>query len=248
MNKIWTVIITAALAVMLFTKPGETLTTMVSASSGALKLSASLLATYIIWLGILRITEATGVMKYIQRLFKPVIRFLFGKIDDEAAGYLSMNFAANFLGMGNAATPMGIKAIQKLEDGSETASDNSIMLVVVNCACVTLIPTTIISLRVAGGSTAAADIILPSLIAALISAATGVLLCKLCARVRRRLKHPASQARHPSKILEGNSSAAEISHLRFASVEMTSKSAATSHSTLHTPLSPPSQAPNTTNG
>ena len=99
-----------------------------------------------------------------------------------------MNLSANMLGMGNACTPTGLKAMAGLDkqNNSVTASMAMIMLVVINASSIQLIPTTIIGLRQQYGSTTSSDIILPTLIATIISTVLGVLLVKLCNKIFKR--------------------------------------------------------------
>jgi spore maturation protein A len=95
--------------------------------------------------------------------------------------------------MGGAATPLGIKAMECMQDGSEKATDNMILFMVINSTSIQLIPATIIGLRAAAGSNSASDIILPSLLATIISTVTGVILAKICAKFRRKEKKAEEQ-------------------------------------------------------
>ncbi|MDE5911500.1 MAG: hypothetical protein K2H24_04120, partial [Clostridia bacterium] len=105
---------------------------------------------------------------------------------DLALEYITLNFSANLLGMGGAATPLGIKAMECMQDNSQKATDNMILFMVINSTSIQLIPATIIGLRASAGSNAPSDIILPSLLATLISTVTGVILAKLCALFTRK--------------------------------------------------------------
>ncbi|HEY8419667.1 MAG TPA: hypothetical protein VIL03_04465 [Clostridia bacterium] len=171
---------------MFFIKPQDTLQGMIDAVNGALKLSFSLMALYAIWLGLLNILEQTGFNKKLSVGLKPMIYFLFGRVSDSTAEYISMNIAANILGMGNAATPMGIKAINSMDDGSGVATDAMIMLFVINASSIQILPTTIISLRTALKSANPADIILPTLITSFISVVTSVLLVKIILKIKNK--------------------------------------------------------------
>jgi spore maturation protein A len=171
---------------MFFVKPQDTLEGMIDAVNGALKLSFSLMALYAIWLGLLNILEQTGFNKKLSVGLKPMIYFLFGRVSDSTAEYISMNIAANILGMGNAATPMGIKAINSMDDGSGVAADAMIMLFVINASSIQILPTTIISLRTALKSANPADIILPTLITSLISVVISVSIVKIILKIKNR--------------------------------------------------------------
>lgn len=186
MNKIWSFMMLISLVAMFFIKPQDTLQGMIDAVNGALKLSFSLMALYAIWLGLLNILEQTGFNKKLSVGLKPMIYFLFGRVSDSTAEYISMNIAANILGMGNAATPMGIKAINSMDDGSGVATDAMIMLFVINASSIQILPTTIISLRTALKSANPADIILPTLITSFISVVTSVLLVKIILKIKNK--------------------------------------------------------------
>ena len=107
------------------------------------------------WTGIMKIAENAGLSQKLEKLLKPIINFLFPNAGQNAKKYIAVNMSANILGMGNAATPMGIKAMQCLDKENTNplyTSKNMCMLVVLNTTSVQLIPTTIIALRVAAGS------------------------------------------------------------------------------------------------
>lgn len=177
-----------ALTAMLIIKPADTLEGMLTAATDALKLSFSLMALYAIWLGLLNILEQTGFNRKLAVGLKPLIYYLFGRVSDTSAQYISMNLAANLLGMGNAATPMGIKAINSLDDGSGVATDAMIMLLVVNASSIQILPATVISLRTTLGSASPSDIIIPTLITSIISTFTGIMLVKLFIKIKNLRK------------------------------------------------------------
>ncbi len=180
MNRIWIFIITVSLALLMFTGADQALPAMLNASNEALALSLKLMAVYAVWLGIIRIIEETGISRALSKLLRPVIRFLFGKeLKDDTQRYVSVWFSSNLLGMGNAATPMAISAIESMDDKSGRATDGMIMLFVLSASGLQLIPTTVIGLRAAAGSLSPGDIILPTLITAVTGAAIGVAAVKL---------------------------------------------------------------------
>lgn len=171
---------------LIFTAPGKMLPTALEAAGGAVTFCLGLVAMYAIWLGLLKIAEAAGINKFISRLLRPAIRFLFGKVSDETAGYLSMNMSANILGLGNAATPMGINAVRSMDEGKGTATQAMVMLLVINATSLQLIPTTILGLRASAGSASAADIVLPTIISSLTSFIVGVFLVKLVYAIKKK--------------------------------------------------------------
>jgi len=162
---------------------------MLTASNEALSLSIKLMAVYAVWLGIIKIVEETGISKALSKLLRPLVRFLFGKnLKEDTEKYISVWFSSNLFGMGNAATPMAIGAIESMDDKTGRATDEMIMLFVLSASGFQLIPTTVISLRAAAGSANPGDIILPTLITALVSAVAGVFIVKLIQRIGRKRK------------------------------------------------------------
>lgn len=148
----------------------------------------SLAGVMCFWTGMMKIAEKTGLSQKLEKLLSPVIRFLFPNAGSEAKKHIAMNISANFLGMGNAATPMGIKAMQALDKENLNplyASDDMCMLVVLNTASIQLIPTTIIALRVAASSQDPFSIILPIWISSLTAVVTAVTVAKLYFRGKK---------------------------------------------------------------
>ncbi len=190
MRKIWFFMVLASLITLLFVDPEQSINAMMSAGSDAVTLSIKLLGIYAVWLGIIALVDACGLGEKLANLLEPLIDWLFGKTDSETKKYLAMNMSANILGMGNACTPTGIKAMQGLDkqNTSTTASVAMIMLIVINATSIQLIPTTILGLRAQYGSITSSDIILPTLVSTAVSTILGVMLVKICARFKRR-KH-----------------------------------------------------------
>ncbi|MBM7854671.1 spore maturation protein A [Desulfohalotomaculum tongense] len=123
----------------------------------AVEVSLSLIAIMTFWLGIMKLAEAAGLVKALARLVQPVTAFLFPSIprNHPALGAIVMNLSANVLGLSNAATPMGLIAmqeLQKLNGNSRTASEAMCTFLALNTSCLTLIPTTIIGIRLMYGS------------------------------------------------------------------------------------------------
>ena len=187
LNKIWTFIITISLCLLMFAGADKALPAMLTASNEALSLSVKLTAVYAVWLGIIRIVEETGISNVLAKILRPFIRFLFGKdLKPDTEKYISVWMSSNLFGMGNAATPMAISAIESMDDKSGRATDGMIMLFVLSASGFQLIPTTVISLRAAAGSANPGDIILPVLITALTAAAVGVLAVKAIQKMTRK--------------------------------------------------------------
>ncbi len=141
-------------------------------------LAFKLVAVYAVWLSVLKMAEATGLDKKLSRGLRPLIRKLFKGESDDAYDHISVNLASNMLGMGGVATPAGIKAIGSMRSDGVRASDNMILLVVINATSIQLIPAAVIAIRAANGSADAADIFLPTFISTAVSTLSGILICK----------------------------------------------------------------------
>ncbi|WP_438445556.1 nucleoside recognition domain-containing protein [Gorillibacterium sp. sgz5001074] len=142
-----------------------------------------LISIMVFWLGIMRIAEDSGLLDKIAVLLRPVVRWLFPSVppNHPAIGYIMSNMSANILGLGNAATPMGIKAMQELQSlnpEKDQASAAMCTLLAINTASITLIPTTIIAIRLQNGSANAAEIVGTTLLATAIATAVAILVDK----------------------------------------------------------------------
>ena len=185
MNFVWVSFVIVGLGVMLFKNTNIAFSTIVSGSEKAIELTIKLWAIYAVWLGILKIVEDTGLNNKISKLLKPLINKLFGKTDTETENEIAINLTSNFLGMGNACTPSGIKAINGLNKGKNVITSGMIMLLVLNATSLDIIPTTVIGLRISAGSLNPNDIILPTFISTFVSTFTGIILCKICEKFKR---------------------------------------------------------------
>jgi spore maturation protein A len=144
-----------------------------------------------LWLGIMKIADKSGMIRIFAFLFRPVTRFLFPSIpkDHPALGAILMLLSANALGLGNAATPMGLKAmqeLQKLNPDKETATEAMCTLLALTTAGFTLVPATIIALRAASGSMRPTEIVATTLIASIIANISVITVDKICQKVHRR--------------------------------------------------------------
>lgn len=175
MNIVWTVITIAALIALTATNPQSVLTVCLDSSSQALRTALELTAVYCVWLGMFKVAEECRLVEKLSKLLKPVNKWLYGNVSEVAAGYVSLNLASNLLGIGNAATPSAISAIREVEH-DDKLSRFGVMLFVVNATSVQLLPTTVIGLRASLGSANPSDIILPNLIATVITSIIGVAL------------------------------------------------------------------------
>lgn len=180
--------------VLLITNPSAVLSEMIGASASALKLCIELCAIYAVWLGIMELVEASGLAEKLAKLLRPLIRKIFKVEDKETQKIIALNVSANMLGIGNAATPMGIRAMQALDDKSGKATFAIIMLIVVNATSIQLLPTTVIGLRQSAGSANPADIILPTLLVTFCTTALGIVLVHLIDKFKRKLDKPSTRS------------------------------------------------------
>lgn len=185
--------LTASIAVLLFIDPAGVLTGLTAAANKAVKLSFELCAIYAIWMGIFSILEQTGISKWFSKILSPIVNLIFGKknISDESRKYISMNMSANILGMGSAATPMGIKAIESMNKDNPDKSSVTYpmtMLIIISCTVIQFLPASIMGLMSASGSKNPASIVFPTIIASLLSCITGIILVKITHAIGSRIK------------------------------------------------------------
>ena len=169
---------------------GELSAAMLEKSGEAVELVISLCGIFCFWSGIMRVAERAGLVEKLARLLSPIVAFLFKgvKRGGKAAGLITMNLAANILGLGNASTPLGIAAMKAIAEESgdftDTATDDMIMLAVLNTASLQLVPTTAAALRAANGAAKPFDILPCVWIVSAYSAVLVVASVKLMCRVR----------------------------------------------------------------
>lgn len=191
MNYIWGGIILLSLIVSVFTgRVEQTAAAAVSGAGSAVDLSLSLLGIMCLWTGISKIGEDAGLIRRIAKILTPPIRFVFPRLDPKgkAFGSVVMNIVANLLGMGNAATPLGIKTVgelKRLSPDPGRATDEMCMLVVLNTASLQLIPTTLISLRQSYGAASPGDVIAPIWICEICALVLGIAAAKFLSRRSR---------------------------------------------------------------
>ena len=157
----------------------------------ASQLCFTMVGVYVLWMGIMQIGEDSGLIKSVAKMAKKPISMLFKgvKKNTEAIAYITMNLTANMLGMGNAATPFGLKAMEELQkqnDTPHTPTHDMCTFIILNTASVQLLPLSIIALRSAAGSLSAYDIVFPAFLATLATAVIGVAFAKITAGVSKR--------------------------------------------------------------
>ncbi|WP_413380378.1 nucleoside recognition domain-containing protein [Alkalihalobacillus sp. 1P02AB] len=152
-----------------------------SGAKEAVTICIGLISILVFWLGLMKIAEVAGLLKSFAQLMRPIFKRLFPEVptDHPAMGYILSNMTANMFGLGNAATPMGIKAMEELKGlngGKDSASRSMITLLAINTAGLSLIPTTVISIRMTYGSANPTEIVGTTLIASLISMVGAILI------------------------------------------------------------------------
>lgn len=195
LNRVWLAFfITAllAIAVQLFNGHTDVLSTSVEALFASAKLAAEislgLIGVLSLWMGLMRVGEKAGVVGAIAFVFEPLLRRLMPEVPKghPAFGSITMNLTANIFGLDNAATPLGLKAMQDLQSlnpQKNVATNAQILFLVLNTSSVTLVPVTVFLYRAQQGATAPADIFLPILLATSASTLAGLLIVALVQRI-----------------------------------------------------------------
>ncbi len=190
-NYIWAFLITIGIIYYFFTgNINELNTEVLTNSTKALELIFSLGPVIILWSGLMKIAEDSGLLKKFANSLKPILKRLFPSVKNNslALGYISSNIAANMLGLGSAATPFGLKAMEELQKenvNKKEASEAMITFLVLNTAGVTIIPTTVVALRTMYHSINPSEIIIPSVIATSCASIAGLLLDYYIRRKKR---------------------------------------------------------------
>ena len=159
--------------------PESVYNAMILGGEKAIKLSLSLLVIYAICMSIIDIMDKIGLSKLIAKSLNKITKKLFRGEDDKTTELIGMNFSMNLLGIGGAATPLGIDATNRMCKDRKKATPNAILFMVINATSIQLLPTTIIGMRAGAGSTAPSNIILPALISTTIATLVGIVLCKI---------------------------------------------------------------------
>jgi len=191
MKYIWAGLITGAVLLGLATGQIDSVSSAaMDGAKNAAALAISLIGTYALWLGMLNILEKAGAVNAIAKRSERIILWLFKGLKKGAAtAYITLNLVANMLGMGSAATPFGLKAMEELKKQStdgDCASHDMCLFLIINTASVQLLPLSIIAIRSAAGSANPSDIVIPAFLATLGTAVFGVILAKICSMGRQK--------------------------------------------------------------
>lgn len=185
LNYVWSGLVIISIICSVFLGNTEDLSkSLVDSGASSIELIITMAGIICLWTGIMKIAVESGLTSVFAKVFSPLLRPLFPNLDKDSDAFksISMNISANLLGLGNAATPFGLKAMEQLHtlnNKAETASNEMVIFVVMNTASLQLLPTTLASLRQSYGSSAPFEIIVPvwissacALAAALICACT----------------------------------------------------------------------------
>ena len=154
------------------------------------KVALGLIGVMTFWLGMMKLAESAGLIRLLARIVTPITRFLFPSVprDHPAMGAIVMNLSANIFGLGNAATPMGLiamKELQKLNPDPKTASEAMCTFLALNTACITLVPTTIIAVRMTAGSANPTEIVGTTIFATTCGTLVAIMSDRLLRRIYR---------------------------------------------------------------
>lgn len=185
LNIIWPIFIIISFVYGIFSGNVENINNAIfESASDAVELTITFFGTVCLWNGIMQIAIKTTFVQKLTKLLSPMIKFLFPDIKKEEEAYeeISMNMIANFLGLGNAATPLGLKAMKSMQKNNvqkDTLSNSMAMFIIVNTASMQLIPTTVIAIRSSLDSSNPTGIIIPVWIATICAAIAGVIAAKI---------------------------------------------------------------------
>ena len=185
LNKIWPLFLIVSIIYAIFSGNVESLSNGIFSYAGkAVELSITFLGTMCLWTGIIEIIKNTSLINKLKKLLKPIMKILFPNIKKEDKEYdeISMNIVANLLGIGNAATPLGIKAMQTMQEKNKEKNkltDSMVLFIVLNTASIQIIPTTVIAIRNSLGSQNPTAIIFPVWVATICAAIAGIIVTKI---------------------------------------------------------------------
>jgi spore maturation protein A len=191
LNIVWPIFIIISIVYAIFSGNMENLNKGIFDSiDNVVDFSLTLVGVTCFWTGIMKIASNTKIIEYLSKMLQPIINFLFPNIKEQSDSNKSivMNIVANILGLGNAATPLGLKAMSELQAENKSKgklSDNMMMLIVLNTASLQIIPTTVLAIRSSLGSSNPNIIIFPVWIATVCAAIVGVIATKVLIKIQK---------------------------------------------------------------
>jgi spore maturation protein A len=187
-NYVWFIMVFLGILVGIITGNGEVVSnSIIKTADSTVSLIIGLVGIMCFWCGVMKVAEKSGFTNKLAKLLKPILKLLFKEAakDEKALGAIVMNITANMMGLGNAATPFGIKAMEEMNRLNKVegrASNDMSLFLVLNAACIQLVPSTVMSIRAATGSSNPGVIIIPAVISSTIAAIGGVIYCKILQR------------------------------------------------------------------
>lgn len=190
-NYIWGVFILLGVIISIIKGDNNLTNNLITSGTKGIDIIINLVPLMCLWLGTMKIADSSGLLNIISNKLSKIIRVVFPEIPkgDPTIAYISSNIVMNMLGLGNAATPFGIKAMTRLKElnnNSDIASRSMITFLVINTSSVTIIPTTVISLRIASGSNNPTEIMTACIITTFLSTMIGLLIDRLFYFIWRR--------------------------------------------------------------
>ncbi len=185
LNIIWPLFIIISFIYGICTgRVNEINTSIFDSTESAVNLSITFLGTICLWNGVMEIASKTSLIEKLTRILRRPMKFLFPDISEKESVHkeISMNMIANILGLGNAATPLGLKAMNSLQEKNtkkDTLSNSMIMFIVINTASLQLIPTTVIALRTSINSKEPSEVIIPIWITSIVALTTVIIITKM---------------------------------------------------------------------
>lgn len=183
LNILWPIFIIISIIYAFISGNIESLNNSIFESTeSAVNLTLTLLGTTCLWSGIMEVASKTQIIEYLSHFLRPIVNKIFYRLEEKSYNNIIMNIIANILGLGNAATPLGLKAMQELQqenNNKDELSDNMMMLIVLNTASLQIIPTTIIAIRSSLGSTNPTKIIFPVWISTICAGVVGIVCAKI---------------------------------------------------------------------
>lgn len=190
LNILWPIFIIISIVYAIFSGNIENLNNSIFESTeSAVNLTLTLLGMTCLWSGIMEVASKTQIIDYLSKILKPITKKLFSGLNEKSYNNIIMNIIANILGLGNAATPLGLKAMKELQkenENKEELSDNMMMLIVLNTASLQIIPTTVIAIRSSLGSENPTKIIFPVWISTICAAIVGVVVAKIIIKCTKK--------------------------------------------------------------
>lgn len=187
-NYVWFFILIVGIVFGIITGRGEIVSkSIIDSTAATVELTIQLIGLMCLWCGVMRIAEKSGITNILSKILRPLLKIIFRKSSNnpEIVAPMIMNLTSNIMGLSNAATPFGIKtmeAMEKVNTNKGVATNDMARFLVLNAACIQLVPTSVISIRAASGSQNPGIIIIPAIITTAVAAIMGMIYCSILER------------------------------------------------------------------